>query len=210
MSSILLIENQLYPYTDAKTAVQCSTGWSVSQYMAKRDIISPLGFSLSGEWYYNISPDFYNYIFGEIKLYLPGLFTNHGLMMKMQANYNFDSAPADKKSDEVPRGLESKDYLVPLLYNTSINYYLPVVYPDLNLGGFIYIPRLYLNCFLDTAFITGDDLEILQTTGIEIFTEFHLFNTNVPLTTGLRFIYNTIDGGMRIEDTVFTLGIDLL
>ena len=62
--------------------------------------------------------------------------------------------------------------------------------------------------FLDTAYIPSNK-GLLQTTGLELYTDFHLLNLSVPFRTGLRLIYNVIDGSMRFEDTVLLIGVTL-
>jgi hypothetical protein len=215
---ILLMQNSIYPYPDTKTAIQTGISWRFTQNSAKRDLIPPAGFMFSADWFRNITPSWYNCSYSETAFYLPGLLQNHGIEIDIHTNYNFESSVQNKASQRVPRGYSSNDYEVPLLFGASINYIMPLAYPDFNIGGFIYISRLSLNCFLDTTALYNDADKlfsetpdgILQSTGIELFTDFHLFNSYVPLRAGLRFIYDTINGGIRIEDTLLSIGIDIL
>ena len=98
-------------------------------------------------------------------------------------------------------------YTVPLLFNSSFEYILPLAYPDLAVGSLLYIPRLYMNCFLDAALIP--DTQIMQTAGVELFADFHLFNHYFPFTAGVRLICNIMDKKIRLEDTALSIGIDI-
>ncbi len=207
LQGLFLMENQLYPAESAATALEADINWKLTQVRARRDLVPPLGITLKGSWYYSLEPSYYNFVFGECRVYIPGLLDNQGFSFKLQGNYNIGSGMLNKSPETVPRGLTEDNYAVPLLFNSSFEYILPLAYPDFAVGSIFYIPRLYMNCFLDTALIP--DSQILQTAGVELFTDFHLFNHYYPFSAGIRLIYNTVERKMRLEDTAFSIGIDL-
>ena len=163
---LLIMGSMLYPISGSFSAFQGSVEWDLNRKSSRRDLIPPLGNGISGMWYHGINPQNYNFLFGEYRVYLPGLLKNHGLKLLIQADYNLEQAGAGRKPVEVPRGLDPDDYEVPLFLNSSINYILPLMYPELSIGSLIYIPRLYMNCFLDTAYIPGEGLASNDRDGI--------------------------------------------
>ena len=76
------------------------------------------------------------------------------------------------------------------LYKFSIDYKLPVLYPDLNIGPIIYIKRLKANLFYDYA--EGKSpagINTYQSTGIELTADMHIFRLLFPFDLGVRYIY---------------------
>jgi hypothetical protein len=200
-----------------ETAVNSTFNWQNTELKAKKDILPPSGYSLKGRWYYSLDPNIYNYISGETIFYLPGFSANHGLSLGLKTEYNFPSSLQNMPAQKLPRGITSSGINYPILINASVNYSFPISYPDICFGSVLYIPRVYMNIFYDSAagFSQPEQLQTLQnikminTAGFELFADFHLFNNIVPLKTGLRFIYNFQTGVIRFEDTVFMFGFSL-
>ena len=135
---------------------QLSVGVSFSDQvrMAHRDFLPPWGIVLSGS--YTLNPD--NDNFGHLavaygKLYTPGFAKHHSLSIAASYQTSIGGFHSDKvlsglafKSTRLlPRGfssydIENKDYVA-----TSLNYQLPVWYPDGGWSGVIYFKRLRLN-----------------------------------------------------------------
>ncbi|HAK45988.1 MAG TPA: hypothetical protein DCO79_08745 [Spirochaeta sp.] len=209
IQEIMLIESSLFS-GEHVLASQAFLNWSLSRKSAKRDIFPPFGISVSTIWYYSIMPAFYNHLSAEAKIFIPGFFPSHGIKLGLSADYNLESSAGNLPPGQVPRGYLTSGFDVPLMAGLSLDYSLPLVYPDLAIGGFMYIPRIYVNGFIDAAVSWIPEPAVYSTTGMEFFIDFHLFNNSVPLRAGFRFIYDLKDGSMRIEDTTLLLGIDIL
>ncbi|MBI9107500.1 MAG: hypothetical protein JEZ04_12210 [Spirochaetales bacterium] len=217
LQSVFFMETSLTETSEPQTAVNSTLSWHYTELMARKDIMPPSGMSLKGRWYYSMNPRIYNFASGEAVFYLPGLLENHGLSLELEAEYNIDSSLLNMSPQKLPRGISSTGLSYPFLLNTSLNYSLPVGYPDFSLGGFLYIPRVYMNIFCDAAaglhnpglMFSDPELELMLTAGFEVYADFHLFNNIVPLKTGLRVVYDFQSGVIRLEDTVLLLGISL-
>jgi hypothetical protein len=193
-----------------QTSLQSGLNWAFTRKKARLDLQPPLGINFNAQWFYSINPSsYYNYLLAGFNFYLPGFFENQGINLLVETGSNIGNPDINLHSRVAPRGLNAGDYAPRMLLNTSINYSVPLLYPDLNLGGFIYIPRIFMTGFLDTAVIMDGPAGILQTVGVEAAVEYHLFNSYVPLVSGARFSYNTQSGKMRIEDIVLELGFEL-
>ena len=209
LQSVFLMENRVLPYFTAAAALRTSASYRLNKTGAKRDLIPPLGMALSGYWYKSLDMNLYNFIFGETVFYLPGIAENQGIQLTLQADYNFSSADRNFEAEQLPRGISLPGFSPPLMFNSSIDYLIPMFYPDMSIGSLLYIPRVFMKCFLDTAYVPETQL-FLQTTGIGFYTDYHIFNHYYPFRAGIRIIYNTMNGHLRLEETSLSIGIELL
>ena len=107
LQGIFLMENRLYPSESAAAAVTTDINWELTQLKAGRDIVPPLGITLKGSWYYSLEPSYYNFFFGECRVFMPGLMENQVFSLKIQGNYNTGSGLFNKSPESVPRGLDA-------------------------------------------------------------------------------------------------------
>jgi len=82
------------------------------------------------------------------QLYLPGIFRNHALVIgagyqsrDTLGQYNFSNNFA------MARGYQAFNY--PRMWRYSVNYHLPLVYPDWGVGNIVYFQRVRANLFYD-------------------------------------------------------------
>ena len=141
-------------------------------------------------------------IFGaEANLYFPGIDRHHGIWLyggyqqrneKDVYGYSFSNLIA------YPRGYTSvyDDNLVSL----SLNYKLPLWYPDFSFGSVVYLKRLKLNLFYDWA--TGRNsgyMNNYQSVGSELTADFHFLRFVAPIEMGVRSIFFPSTGGWGFE-----------
>jgi hypothetical protein len=129
-------------------------------------------------------------------VYLPGLFKNHGitlyngLQVKTSADYSF----ADKI--RIPRG--HQPFSNNQIYSYGIDYQLPLCYPDISLGHWVYLKRVKFITFYDEAKykvnISKDDPTVvysdrIRSSGFELTTNCHFFRFIAPVELGFRSSY---------------------
>ncbi|MCP4156632.1 MAG: hypothetical protein GY757_53460, partial [bacterium] len=139
-------------------------------------------------------------------LYLPGLFRNNSFLVKGGyerlgvGGYRFPGETA------FPRGY---DYIAhDRVYSFSGTYAFPLVYPDYALGSIFYLKRIRGEVFFD--YTVGEDSfsggweqrEHYGSVGVELLTDFHLFNIDETLTLGGRVSYRFKDNSFRFEPFV--------
>ncbi|MCF7949156.1 MAG: hypothetical protein K9M94_11275 [Spirochaetia bacterium] len=117
----------------------------------------------------------------------------------------------------------------------ALQYSLPLLYPDMELGNVYYLKRIRGTLFADlgigvpaaeegsTAGLlpageeppqwlqeleSGLGADLHPVGGIELLFEQHLFNWPIALEGGLRFVYSLRDGRFRVEDTLLLLGLE--
>ena len=80
-----------------------------------------------------------------------------------------------------------------------MNYALPLIYPDWNLGALMYFQRLKLRLFYDHGRGEGGSrpARTYRSAGAELTTDFHLFTLPIPLDMGLGYAYRLEEGDSR-------------
>lgn len=150
-------------------------------------------------------------------LYLPGLIRGHGIRLKAENQIQEYEKYAFSNQLRFPRGYE--DILAEKLTKYTFDYYLTLLYPDLNIEGVVYLKRVSAQIFSD--YIYGEGLRIpvpeedrtdvvngsYQSFGAELRFEYHLFRMLFPLTSGVRFSYLQNTGEMKTE-AIFSIDLN--
>ena len=141
-------------------------------------------------------------IFGaSANLYFPGIIRHHGILIyggyqqrqdKNELSYSFANIIY------YPRGYTGAydDDLLSL----SINYKLPLWYPDFSFGSVIYLKRLKINLYYDWA--NGKNpgyINEYQSMGGELTADFHFLRFTGPIEMGVRSIYYPVTGHWGFE-----------
>jgi hypothetical protein len=180
-----------------------------SRHSAARDLAPAWGQSL--QLSYRHTPFAGDYdgtlLSGRLGLLFPGLATHHSL--QLAGGYEWQDPAA---ADALPYRFASEqtfvrgyDYQFHHRFSqASVNYALPLVYPDWNLGALVYLKRFKVNFFYDYG--RGEDdaqpPEIYQSAGAELTTDFLPFTLPIPLDMGLRYVYRFEEEDSRYEFVV--------
>ncbi len=159
-----------------------------------QSIFPKWGYALS--LMYRQSP--FNESLGEIMslnmaVYYPGIFRHDGFRIKADyqdkigdaAFYNDVTAPA--------RGYVGIDY--DDMLTLRIDYKVPLLYPDWNLGSLLYFKRVVMGVFYDYSLIPDAAVNVsypndhFWSTGVDLTTDVHLLRTKFPFEVGLRSTY---------------------
>lgn len=115
----------------------------------------------------------------------------------------------------------------------SLQYSLPLLYPDMELGNVYFLKRIRGTLFADLGIGvpagagegSGEEIgeeppqwlqeldeaagaDLHPAAGVELLFEQHLFNWPIALEAGLRFVYSWRDARFRVEDTLLLLGVE--
>jgi hypothetical protein len=129
-----------------------------------------------------------NQLFWGSQLYLPGAGRNHSLVLGFNyqrrdtlRQYSFSNGFA------MARGYDAIDY--PRMWRTSLNYHMPLLYPDLGIGNIVYFLRVRSNFFYDDMHLkslrTGTIIN-LRSTGTEIHFDTKWWNQQ-RVSFGIRY-----------------------
>lgn len=150
------------------------------------------------------------------QLFFPGLFKHHSLwgywgyqktmMEELRANgQGFDNYQFRNRVP-LPRGLGVRRFED--FYSMSLNYTMPVWYPDVNIGPLLNIQRVRLNAFMDYGFgstTINNDTEAYLSTGAEVKFDINILRMLPQLDIGFRYSYGISPAVTRFELLLGTL-----
>ncbi len=153
------------------------------------------------------------------QLFFPGLFKHHSLWgyWGYQKRKIVEIGPGEQGFDNyqfrnripLPRGLGIRRFED--FYSMSVNYTLPVWYPDINIGPLLNIQRVRLNAFLDYGFGSttvgnnNPDTDSYLSTGAEVKFDVNILRMLPQLDIGFRYSYGISPAATRFEILLGTL-----
>lgn len=153
------------------------------------------------------------------QFFFPGLFKHHSLWgyWSYQKRKTEEVGPGDQGLDNyqfrnrvpLPRGLGVRRFED--FYSMSLNYTMPVWYPDVNVGPLLNIQRVRLNAFMDYGFGSTTisnrlpDTEAYLSTGAEVKFDINILRMLPQLDIGFRYSYGISPAVTRFELLLGTL-----
>jgi len=178
--------------------------FSRSQISARRDIRARFGQSLTISYQHTPWNSKYkgSLFSASGRLYFPGIFRHHSLLLtgayenQNPDNYHFSSRIL------YPRGYDRQHF--DSIYKLSMDYALPVVYPDMGVNGLLYIKRLRLNLFYDYAHGRRNYLkQDFHSVGADLIFDMHFLDIPQMIEMGPRFIFCIEEREFRFEWLLF-------
>lgn len=188
---------------------------------SKRDIYSKFGQALTFENYSTPYGGDYTGGLTALKgqLYFPGLLKHHSInffagWQHQKITYNTDEHFFNNRMP-FPRGYPATNY--ENFYILRSNYDLPLLYPDLSIGPFIYIQRIKAELFYDYGYGETDventtygvkSLTSKQyySTGVDLTFDFNVMRALPQLELGVRFVYLPDQQQSKFEFLIGSLG----
>ncbi|HUX53658.1 MAG TPA: hypothetical protein VMV56_04540 [Williamwhitmania sp.] len=126
---------------------------------------------------------------------LPGIAVNHSLMLSFGIQKQYLKRYYFSSNLFFPRGYATQPSKE--LKTFTLDYALPIAYPDWAIPNFLYLQRIRLNAFFDWAensYDVYDNVQksivtlnpIYQSLGVDIGFDYHLFRNAFPLSTQFR------------------------
>jgi hypothetical protein len=161
---------------------------------------------INSKWGQSINVDFFDTPFGGdytgslfsayATLYFPGLFKHHSIWgYGAYQQTDVDVSSSDylfRNNVPVPRG--HSIYHFEKFYSTSVNYTMPIWYPDISLGPLLHIQRFRVNAFFDYGF--GNKViyyniqnQTYASVGGEFRMDFNAMRYLPQLNVGFRYSY---------------------
>jgi hypothetical protein len=176
----------------------------------KKEILPRLGLVPTAGYYHAPLSQVYGSVARlGVTAYLPGIMKHQTVRLSLQYQKQYPlsmSRPAFINLMSPPRGLY--DIYGEELTKLSADYVFPILYPDLELGGLIYLKRI--RGALWTDYMVGTNVIIrhpeahyedktYQTLGFDLVGDLHLLRIQFPLSMGGRIIYEPETGNIAIE-----------
>lgn len=209
-------------------------GYPFFDYVGKGDLVyNHFGFSayrllkqsrrdINSKWGQSIYLDFFNTPYGGdykgslfsayATLYFPGLFKHHSIWgYGAYQQTDVDVSASDylfRNNVPIPRG--HSVYHFEKFYSTSVNYTMPIWYPDISIGPLLNFQRLRANAFFDYGF--GNKVvyyniqnQTYASVGGELRMDFNVMRYLPQLNVGFRYSY-----GLKPTVTQFEFLIGLV
>lgn len=135
----------------------------------------------------------------QFELYFPGIGKHHSLQLTLadqrqgKGTYNFVS----------PISFIRGYYLIgnhDRFNKVAVDYKLPLLYPDLRVGPFIYLQRIKANLFYDYGLGMNSSVDFTYySLGTELTSDLHLLNFIAPFELGVRYIYLPANSASSLE-----------
>ncbi len=124
----------------------------------------------------------------ESRLFFPGILRHHSFNFYGGFQKRMDENPLFGNIIRLPRGFSG--IYTSQLQSLSVNYKLPLFYPDFSLSSLAYLKRFKINLFYDYAFGEHfDSHQTWQSLGAGLFVDLHILRFLAPVELGYRFIY---------------------
>lgn len=170
--------------------------------MAKRDFLPRWGYALKFSFVgAPFNDDFGNLVSLYGRVFLPGAALHHSLMLRANAQYQNRGLFNFSQKELYPRGARY-DFAAMRYLAGSVDYQLPLCYPDWGLSSIIYITRIRLNAYFDAARMernvsrdrnTGRLMQTVTSYGGELFFDLHPLRIPVNATTVGIHVYKPSD-----------------
>lgn len=129
-------------------------------------------------------------------IYLPGLGLHDGFRIYLGVEWNTEKVFASRII-RLPSGYtESEITREQTLLSYGITYRSPLFYPDWSLPGVAYFKRVYGGLFFDK--LSGNKNNV-QSIGLELFGDFHVFRLPAPANFGVRHSYLVEENRFKVE-----------
>jgi len=139
--------------------------------------------------------------------YFPGIFRNHGLKLSYQAEKQDFRRLLVHNRISLPRGY--KHIISENLQSFTIDYALPLAYPDIHLSNFIYVPRIRNTFFYDYSISNNlydveeheqfEGRDYFSSAGVELLADFYLLRIPVKFSAGVQAAYMPFEKSSHFE-----------
>jgi hypothetical protein len=168
---------------------ELKTGFSVNRRKAYQNLQSKLGGGLNLIYAESFQANIAKLFRMEASLLLPGIGKNHGLEIQ-QGFYNEARDNVYRFPNSFSLGRGHSIFGIQNAYRTSVNYKMPLFYPDFGISGITYIKRVRMNLFFDNTHAKDAVGETdLRSTGAEFRfdqTFMNLFDLPIGFRIGYR------------------------
>ena len=188
-------------YSEGVHLLQFGVGYQNMTQMAHKDFLPRQGHVISINYALNpANRDFGQLITAYAKLYLPGVVRHHSLSLAGAYQTTFGGFESDVLASNlsflssllIPHGFNTGDIMNRNYLATSVNYQLPLCYPEIGIPAIIYFKRIRLNAGFDYAsfdkqsFVADKEPEPGDIANIEMRRK-HLFAYGGDLTFDVNF-----------------------
>jgi hypothetical protein len=150
-------------------------------------------------------------------IYFPGLLRHHSISIRGDYQKQIPVKYLYQSLADFPRGFEKRP--TEILHSIKSDYYFPVLYPDLNIPGVLYLKRIRGTLYWDYAYnqyrVYNEAAnridwlgQPLSSGGFELIADYHAFRLLFPFSTGVRVNYLPQYGKVTPE-LIFSINLNV-
>ena len=158
-------------------------------------------------------------IYGKIRslktsFYFPGLFPNHGIRIRLEAEKQDPKKYLYSNFTSIPRGYDN--LISKEIQFLSFDYVMPLAYPDFNIASLLYLKRIRTGLFYDYATGPGNaffdltskgavplsnspEFVSFKSFGFELLTDFHILRIPYMISGGIQSAWKNINDKPSIQ-----------
>jgi hypothetical protein len=146
--------------------------------------------------------------------YFPGIFANNGIKIRIETEKQDPEKYLYSSFSSLPRGYN--DIIATEIQFASVDYVLPLGYPDFNIASLLYIKRIRGGLFYDYATGPGNSLynysanglvplynnaqrESFSSYGVQLLADFHLFRIPFMISGGVQSAWKSVNQSPTLE-----------
>ncbi|HZG99849.1 MAG TPA: hypothetical protein VEY32_02150, partial [Flavisolibacter sp.] len=170
------------------TYLRHSIRFSQQLQRARQHIFPRAGYALSTDFRHRLDEYGYQRLHNG-NLFLPSPFTNHNIVLTGSLQQTDTSNVLFSNRFINARGYT--DFYFSKMWRGSVNYHMPLAYPDFGIGNIVYLLRLRSNVFYDQSRMFSNNRKNtldLRSAGTELFFDTKWWNA-LPVTFGVRYSY---------------------
>jgi hypothetical protein len=148
--------------------------------------------------------------------YFPGLLRNHSIRVRYESEIQNPQKLLYYNRVSIPRGYIYENIIPEKINFFSADYAMPLVYPDLNIPGILFIKRVRSSLFYDYAIWADNNYldthqflhenKILSSFGIELMTDYYILRIPFMVSTGVQTSWRAINE-LPVFELVFNVDI---
>jgi hypothetical protein len=153
--------------------------------------------------------------------YFPGVFPNNGIKIRLEAEKQLPEKYLYQNLSSIPRGyynIISKE-----IQFLSLDYFMPLAYPDFNVASLLYLKRIRSGLFYDYATGPGNSFYIYSANGLvplnnssenvsfksfgfELLADFHVLRIPYMISAGVQSAWKSVNQSPSVE-MLFSINI---
>jgi hypothetical protein len=146
--------------------------------------------------------------------YFPGFFPNNGIKLRLETEKQDPAKYLYANNSSIPRGY--KNIVSEKMNFFSVDYFMPLAYPDFNLASLLYLKRIRTSIFYDYMAGPGNtfyqnsekglvplyntpDKESFRTFGFELLADFHILRIPFMISAGIQSAWKNLNESPTVE-----------
>jgi len=146
--------------------------------------------------------------------YFPGFFPNNGIKIRLETEKQDPEKYLYSNFSSLPRGYS--DIISKEIQFVSVDYVLPLVYPDFNVASLLYLKRIRAGLFYDYAMGPGNSFyeysanglvplydtaerESFKSFGVDLLADFHLLRIPFMISAGVQSAWKSLNQSPTVE-----------